>query len=69
MIAEYEKVKINENIYLLIRELDSVEKVNYFIDAFKRELDSKTKRVDEELGALQKINWMLMEFERGLGRN
>ena len=69
MITDYEKKEINESVYFLIRELDSVEKVNYFIDTFRRELDSKTKRVDKELGALQKINWMLMEFEKGLGRN
>lgn len=68
MITDYEKKQINESVYFLIRELDSVEKVNYFVDTFRRELDSKTKRVDKELGALQKINWMLMEFERGLGR-
>ena len=68
MITDYEKKQINESIYFLIRELDSVEKVNYFIDTFKRELDSKIDRAEKEIGALQRINWMLMEFEKGLGR-
>lgn len=68
MITDYEKKSINESVYFLIRELDSVEKVNYFIDTFKRELDSKIDRAEKEIGALQKINRMLMEFEKGLGR-
>lgn len=68
MITDYEKKQINESIYFLIRELDSVEKVNYFIDTFKRELDSKIDRAEKEIGALQRINWMLKEFEKGLGR-
>ena len=68
MITDYEKKSINESVYFLIRELDSVEKVNYFIDTFKRELDSKIDRTEKEIGALQRINWMLMEFEKGLGR-
>lgn len=68
MITDYEKKQINESVYFLIRELDSVEKVNYFIDTFKRELDSKIDRAEKEIGALQRINWMLKEFEKGLGR-
>lgn len=69
MITDYEKKEINESIYFLIRKLDSVEKVNYFVDTFKRELDSEINRAEKEIGAFQKINWMLMEFEKGLGRN
>ena len=68
MITDYEKKKINGCVSDLMAGLDSVEKVNYFIDTFKRELDSKIDRVEKEIGALQKINWMLMEFEKGLGR-
>lgn len=68
MITDYEKKKINGCVSDLMMELDTVEKVNYFIDTFKRELDSKIDRAEKEIGALQKINWMLMEFEKGLGR-
>lgn len=68
MITDYEKKKIDQNVHFLIKDLDSVEKVNYFISSFKRELDSNINRVEKEIKTLQKINWMLMEFEKGLGR-